>query len=601
MKIASKHISSLQVLNYPSQLQALVEKLPGWFKAKWSNKVLKLQRKVGKDAFPSLEEFAEEVRYHAERVNIPQIVQGSGPTVATVPDQVKPTGRQRYRPRNPHVALTSASPQVNSRETEAPSKDSQVAATQALKQRLNTPLDSDTYCFYHKMKSHSMNDCEQFQKLSYGERKDFSMKNKICFKCVGSNNHISKDCPKDKLECKLCHQKHATILHDPVRHERKDTNQVNSACSQVCGEKQPTRSCARIVLLEVFHQGNPSTKVPTYAVLDDQSTDVFVTDSLLEQLKVEGHDVNLEISTIAGVNSVRTQIVLGLLIQDIDKQYKPMKIPFAYSQVKIPASQRDIATPEIAKSWNPLQRIAHDIHHQPNIEIGMIIGRNIPSAFQPLQVIYGRDNEPWAEEYKFGWTIIGPVCPNNKEDNTRHATVNRITIERESPQNYFNVPTSNSMNYDSVICFATTHFAKDVTSPQQPRDMMQLDYSELHHARNIPGTEKSESIEDKRFSGILTTSVHRNKSGNLEMPLPFKEDDVVLPNNRDQCLKRLLGIKRKLLKNEKVRKDYTEFLQKIFDRNHASVVPPEELKTATGKVWYLPHFNIYHPKKPRSG
>ena len=74
MKIASKDIESLKVLNYPSQIQVLVEKLPGWFKAKWSDKVLKFQRKKGKDSFPPFEEFAEEVWYHAERTNIPQIL-----------------------------------------------------------------------------------------------------------------------------------------------------------------------------------------------------------------------------------------------------------------------------------------------------------------------------------------------------------------------------------------------------------------------------------------------------------------------------------------------------------------------------------------------
>lgn len=87
VKIASKHIESLKVLSYPSQIQVLVEKLPGWFKAKWSDKVLKLQRKKGKDAFPSFEEFAEEVRYHAERTNIPQMLQSPGTTGSTTPDE----------------------------------------------------------------------------------------------------------------------------------------------------------------------------------------------------------------------------------------------------------------------------------------------------------------------------------------------------------------------------------------------------------------------------------------------------------------------------------------------------------------------------------
>jgi len=102
-------------------------------------------------------------------------------------------------------------------------------------------------------------------------------------------------------------------------------------------------------------------------------------------------------------------------------------------------------------------------------------------------------------------------------------------------------------------------------------------------------------VEDKRFRDILATNIHKNEKGNWEMPLPFKTDDVTLPNNREQCLKRLLGIRRKLLKNGKTLKLYTEFMQKIFVKNHASLVPPEELTTSAGKVWYLPHFDIYHP------
>jgi len=118
--------------------------------------------------------------------------------------------------------------------------------------------------------------------------------------------------------------------------------------------------------------------------------------------------------------------------------------------------------------------------------------------------------------------------------------------------------------------------------------MMQLDYSELHHTRNISGIEKSESVEDKRFRDILTANIHRNERGNWEMPLPFKTDDVTLPNNREQCLKRLLGIKQKLLKNGKT-------LVRPLHRIHAEDLrqePPEELRTNAGKVWYLPHFDI---------
>lgn len=71
------------------------------------------------------------------------------------------------------------------------------------------------------------------------------------------------------------------------------------------------------------------------------------------------------------------------------------------------------------------------------------------------------------------------------------------------------------------------------------------------------------------------------------MPLLLKTDSVALPKNRDQCQKRLHGIKRKL-------KHYTEFMQKTFDNKHASLVAPAELNTSEEKVWYLPIFDVSH-------
>ena len=108
------------------------------------------------------------------------------------------------------------------------------------------------------------------------------------------------------------------------------------------------------------------------------------------------------------------------------------------------------------------------------------------------------------------------------------------------------------------------------------------------------------SLPDRRFCRILSTGIHKSEGGNWEAPLPFKTDDVSLPNNKEQCARMLLALKRKLVIDEKAKKDYIEFMQKTFDRGHASQVPNDELQTPPGKVWYLPHFDIcsYHPKKP---
>ena len=39
-------------------------------------------------------------------------------------------------------------------------------------------------------------------------------------------------------------------------------------------------------------------------------------------------------------------------------------------------------------------------------------------------------------------------------------------------------------------------------------------------------------------------------------------------------------------------------MQKTLERQYASRFPDNELTPTPGKVWYLPHFDVYHPKKP---
>ena len=325
-------------------------------------------------------------------------------------------------------------------------------------------------------------------------------------------------------------------------------------------------------------------------MLDDQSTDAFISDALLEQLEVDAPEVDLQVNTIIGSNSIRTKKVTGLSIQDLENEYAPIKVPFAYSREYIPASHEDIATPRIASQWKHLSHIADKTQHRSDVDIGLLIGRNVPSAFQPIKVIFGKDEEPWAEQYKFGWTIIGRVC-KDKQRMQNSASVNRVTVERETLLHH-SKETSRPPPLENVTN------TKDLTSSKQVREMMELDYSEIHHSRKIRGTEQAESIEDKRFGEILTVGLHKNTIGNWEAPLPFKSDVLLLPDNKGHCLRRLLSLKRRLLNNSKLKEDYLAFMKKTLDNGHASRVPADQLRTEKGKVWHLPHFHVYHPTKP---
>ena len=109
-----------------------------------------------------------------------------------------------------------------------------------------------------------------------------------------------------------------TALHFEATPGSKDkpnkttkTKSTTTDYTQVCGEEETSRSCARIVLVRAYHQSNPATKTTTYAVLDNESTDAFIADALLERLEVDPPEVDLQVNTIIGSNSIRTKKVIG--------------------------------------------------------------------------------------------------------------------------------------------------------------------------------------------------------------------------------------------------------------------------------------------------
>lgn len=50
------------------------------------------------------------------------------------------------------------------------------------------------------------------------------------------------------------------------------------------------------------------------------------------------------------------------------------------------------------------------------------------------------------------------------------------------------------------------------------------------------------SIEDRRFIEIMENGIHKNAQGNWEMPLPFRSNNVSMPNNRSYAFRRLKAL-----------------------------------------------------------
>jgi hypothetical protein len=107
------------------------------------------------------------------------------------------------------------------------------------------------------------------------------------------------------------------------------------------------------------------------------------------------------------------------------------------------------------------------------------------------------------------------------------------------------------------------------------------------------------SIEDQRFIQIMESNIHKNQTGHWEMPLPLRSNDIHVPDNIYQASTRIKSLLRSFKRNPKMEQDHFNFMAKLFECGHAVPIPIETTPPIeTGKIWYLPHFGVYHPRKP---
>ncbi|XP_071092752.1 uncharacterized protein [Haliotis cracherodii] len=112
----------------------------------------------------------------------------------------------------------------------------------------------------------------------------------------------------------------------------------------------------------------------------------------------------------------------------------------------------------------------------------------------------------------------------------------------------------------------------------------------------LPG-ERGFSREDEQFIDMANKGI-AEVNGHFELPLPLRDPDIEFSNNREQADKRAMGQRKKMLHDDEYHEHYTAFMDSLLSKGYAYKVPFDELAPVPGKVWYLPHHGVYHPKKP---
>ena len=286
-----------------------------------------------------------------------------------------------------------------------------------------------------------------------------------------------------------------------------------------------------------------------------------------------------------GRAEIPVQKVDGLVVERFHKKLK-IELPKVYSRDSIPSRRNQIPRPETANKWPHLQRIENKIPpYQEKLEVGILIGCNCPRAIKPREVITGKADDPYAIRTLLGWGIIGPKTPVQEllsEIENGETICHRIVTQE----------IGGTKRFDSKFVINTQ--TKEIINPYHLKEMFELNFSERSTG------DYALSQEERKFLARVTENIRHLEDRHYEMPLPLKDPNTKLPNNREMALHRLKHLKRRFIANERYRNDYGSFMDMVIQNGYAELVPTESKKgnENSQQVWYIPHHGVYHPKKP---
>lgn len=95
----------------------------------------------------------------------------------------------------------------------------------------------------------------------------------------------------------------------------------------------------------------------------------------------------------------------------------------------------------------------------------------------------------------------------------------------------------------------------------------------------------------------MVSSSAELKDGHYHLKLPFRNAEVDMPNNRQVAQQRMQHLLKRFKRDQSFFNEYNNFMNDILAKGYAEVIPHDQLTPDPGKVWYLPHHGVYHPRK----
>ena len=284
-----------------------------------------------------------------------------------------------------------------------------------------------------------------------------------------------------------------------------------------CNSTYTTSDVVSMCVVPVKVKYGSSLVVETYAMLDSCSECTFIEKGLLKELNISGRNMNITVKTLNGQSSKESVVIDGLEVASgtkFNSNGKWIRLPKTYSEEKLSIGGGSFTSKQLQK-WRYLDEIQGEICLGKDVNIRILIGANCSEALEPVKVINSENGGPYAFKTVLGWCIVGPV-KNSQEK--RKFCCNRTAVMEAG-----------------TIEIAKHHFEKrniiaETDIKQMLNKMYEFDFTEAKLGKRLLLDAEEISFEDKK-SLEITDKGTKLVDGHYQVPLPFRNVNVIFPNN----------------------------------------------------------------------
>ncbi|XP_048485574.1 uncharacterized protein LOC125490430 [Plutella xylostella] len=374
----------------------------------------------------------------------------------------------------------------------------------------------------------------------------------MCFRCLRST-HRRYTCKAKPCGISGCNLRHHKLLHHEAAKKEEKHEEVTASTTEkpTVSANKSERRRAYLKIAPVVLTG-PHSSIETYALFDEGSTITIIDAGVANSLGLDGPTDPMWVQGVSGKevrHSKSKKVDFTIRGKHTQEEFK---LEDARTVKKLDFITQTVKKEEV-DDCSHLSDIQEELAYE-GASPKLLIGQDNWDLIVSREVREGRRDQPVASRTQLGWVLHGCRTTQSKPIN----------------------------------------FCGHITSAVESMDKMMKHCFELE-SLSIEARKPTTDPEEQAMRKLEEES-RRLPDGRFETRLLWKRENEKIPNNRQDALKRLCSLERKLDRDPELKKKYEECMENMLKSGYAE--PATTLPTQD-RTWYLTHFAVFNPKKKK--